>query len=265
MTRRRRSESELVAVTNQYPRDVLEALGELTGLTHVPKAHHLREALQNYLEAHGRLSRPLWEFCGERVAVVISARPKSRSASLSEMYALIHLGDHLFPSQLDVYLSSDESWRRGAALADGFIVLGGPRQNRLSVDLLRRWEGLMPFQLKETRSSSNPTYGLHNWETGEKWVPDPARAERVPDHFSDFGLVVKAPTMSGDGTCVLLAGCHAFGTHAAARALSDPRSVAVIRRLLPAADAHFAAVVQVRVRNFCPEPPAVVDLTVISR
>jgi hypothetical protein len=36
-------------------------------------------------------------------------------------------------------------------------------------------------------------------------------------------------------------------------------------RLLPSVDAHFAAVVQVRVRNFWPEPPVIADLTVIAR
>jgi len=254
-----------VAVTNQYPRELLEGLNELASQTHVPKAHHLREALRNHLEAHGRRRRPLWEFCEERVPVIISARPKSRSASLSEMYALIHLSDYLYPSQLDVYLSSDQTWQRRTAAGESFIVLGGPRQNRAAVDLLRHWDGLMPFRLREKRGGSNPTYALHNRETGESWVPDPARAEKVPDDFSDFGLVVKAPSPRDDGTCLLLAGCHAFGTHAAVRALSDPRSVAVIRRLLPSMEAHFAAVVQVRVRNFYPEPPAVVDLTAISR
>jgi hypothetical protein len=46
--------------------------------------------------------------------------------------------------------------------------------------------------------------------------------------------------------------------------MTDARSVAVISRLLPSPGAHFAAVVQVRVRNFWPEPPVVADLTVLS-
>lgn len=262
---RRRRESGLVAVTNQYPRELLEGLNELAGETHVPKAHHLREALRNHLEAHGRRRRPLWEFCGERVPVIISARPQSRSGSLPEMYALMQLSDYLLPSQLDVYLSSDQTWQRRTAAGESFIVLGGPRQNRAAVDLLRHWDGLMPFRLRERRGAASPAYTLENRETGESWVPDLARAEKVPDDFSDFALVVKAAGPHGEGTCLLLAGCHAFGTHAAVRALSDPRSVAVVRRLLPSSEAHFAAVVQVRVRNFYPEPPAVVDLTTISQ
>jgi len=252
MAPRRAGDSELVAVTNQYPKEVLEGLNDLAALTHSPKAHHLREALRNYLEANGRLPRPLWEFCGEQVPVIISSRDEARTASL------------LFPSRLDVYLHSDPSWRRGTELYGSFIVLGGPRQNRAAVELLESWDGRIPFALKETGADGGPSYAIHNRETGEAWVPDTAPGDRVPNDFSDFGLVVKAPSPQNSGTCLLLAGCHAFGTHAAVRALTDARSVAVLTRLLPATDAHFAAVVQVRVRNFWPEPPVVADLTVIS-
>jgi hypothetical protein len=264
MAPRRASETELVAVTNQYPRELLDALNELVTISHVPKAHHLREALRHYLEAHGRRPRPLWEFCGERVPVIISSPQKTKSASLPEMYALIELGDHLYSSQLDVYLNSDSTWKRELVLAESFIVLGGPRQNRVAVELLRHWDRLMPFQLKDKRQAGQVTYAISNRDTGETWVPDTARGERVMNDFSDFGLVVKARSPYGPGTCLLLAGCHAFGTHAAVRALSDPRSVAVISRLLPSTETHFAAVVQVRVRNFCPEPPAVVDLIAMA-
>ncbi len=264
MAPRRASETELVAVTNQYPRDLLESLNDLVTLSHVPKAHHLREALRRYLEAHGRRPRPLWEFCGESIPVIISSPQKTRSASLPEMYALIELGDHIYPSQPDVYLNSDATWKRDLVLADSFIALGGPRQNRIAVELLRHWDRLMPFQLKDRRQAGKTTYTISNRDTGETWVPDTASGERVMNDFSDFGLVVKARSPYGPGTCLLLAGCHAFGTHAAVRALSDPRSVAVISRLLPSAEAHFAAVVQVRVRNFRPEPPSVVDLTVME-
>ncbi len=265
MAPRRPGESELVAVTNQYPREVLEALNELVALTHIPKAHHLREALRRYLETHGRLSRPLWELDGERIPVIISSREARQTASLPEMYALIQLGDHLFPSRLDVYLDSDPASRRGMELYDSFVVLGGPRQNRVAVELLKHWDAIMPYELRSRGSAKLATYVLHNRDTGETWVPDPIRGERVANDFSDFGLVVKARSPRGSGTCLLFAGCHAFGTHAAVRALTDARSVAVLARLLPSTDAHFAAVVQVRVRNFSPEPPVVADLTVIPK
>lgn len=264
MTPRRKSDRALLAVTNQYPQDLLDGLNSLVTETHIPKAHHLREALRRYLEAYGRRPRPLWEFCGERVPVVVSSPQKGRTASLSEMYALIALGDHLYPSQLDVYLSGDGTWRRDSVLSENLIVLGGPRQNQAATQLLRHWDKLIPFQLREKRSRGNSHYALENRETGESWVPDSARADRVADDFNDFGLIVKASGPEGFGTCLLLAGCHAFGTHAALRALVDPRSVAVIRRLIPSTEADFAAVVQVRVRNFCPEPPLIADLTVIS-
>ncbi len=122
----------------------------------------------------------------------------------------------------------------------------------------------MPFELTESRSSDGASYALRHRETGETWVPDSAPGERVANDFSDFGLVVKAASPRRSGTCLLLAGCHAFGTHAAVRALADPRSVAVITRALPSPDAHFAAVVQVRVRNFWPEPPLVAELVEIE-
>jgi hypothetical protein len=263
MAPRRASGAELVAVTNQYPKKTLAALNDLVERTHSPKAHHLREALKNYLEAHGQLPRPLWEFCGEQVPVVISSMDSRETATLPEMYALIQLGDHLFPSRLDVYLDSDPGWKRGADLRDSFIVLGGPRQNKVAVQLLKHWGKLIPFELKDSRSTGSGAYLLANRQTGEEWVPDTAPGERVANDFSDFGLVVKGASPTGEGTCLLLAGCHAFGTHAAVRALTDARSVAVISRLLPSADAHFAAVVQVRVRNFWPEPPVVADLTVL--
>jgi hypothetical protein len=253
-----------VAVTNQYPRELLEDLDGLASSTHIPKAHHLREALRSYLEAHGSRPRPLWEFCGQRVPVIISSRQGRQSASLPEMYALIKLGDHLYPSRPDVYLSSDALQRRATVFAGPFIVLGGPRQNEAAAELLNHWDRLTPFQLREQRSGSHPTYAFHNRDTGERWVPDSARGDRVADEFSDFGLVVKAGSPYSEATCLLLAGCHAFGTHAAVRALADPRSVAVISRLIPAPDAHFAAVVQVRVRNFSPEPPAIADLVVLG-
>jgi hypothetical protein len=264
MAPRRSGESELVAVTNQYPRDVLEALNELVALTHIPKAHHLREALRGYLEGHGRLARPLWEFCGDRVPVIISSREERQTATLPEMYALIQLGDHLFPSRLDVYLDSDPASKRSMDVHESFVVLGGPRQNRAAVELLRHWDRLMPYELSSRGGAKLATYVLHNRDTGETWVPDPIRGERVANDFSDFGLVVKAKSPKGSGTCLLFAGCHAFGTHAAVRALTDARSVAVLARLLPSAEAHFAAVVQVRVRNFWPEPPVVADLTLVS-
>jgi len=265
MERKRARESRSVAVTNQYPRELLNDLDELIAATHIPKAHHLREALRAYLEDHGTRVRPLWEFAGTRVPVVISSRQGSNSASLPEMYALIELSDHLYPSRLDVYLGSDPILRRSPVLSEGFVVLGGPRQNRIAGELLRHWQRLMPFQLTEQKSGAMATYALQNRETGERWVPDSARAERVLNDFSDFGLVVKAASPSGSKTCLLLAGCHAFGTHASVRALSDPRSVGVIRRLLPVNDAHFAAVVQVRVRNFSPEPPTIADLVVLAQ
>jgi len=264
MAPRRAPGSELVAVTNQYPKDVLKALNELADVTHSPKAHHLREALRRHLEAHGQLRRPLWEFCGAQVPVIISSLDERQTASLPEMYALIQLGDRLAPSRLDVYLDSDPAWKRGTDLRDSFIVLGGPRQNRVAAELLGHWDEVLPFELTETESSGGAGYTLRNRQTGETWVPDSAPGERVANDFSDFGLVVKAPSPRGSGTCLLLAGCHAFGTHAAVRALTDRRSVAVIRRLLPSADTHFAAVVQVRVRNFWPEPPVVAELEVIE-
>jgi hypothetical protein len=253
----------LVAVTNQYPRETLEALNELVSETHIPKAHHLREALRSYLEAHGRLRRPLWGFCREQVPVLISSRDGRETANLPEMYALIELGDHLFPVRLDVYLDSDQAGKRSREARGSFIVLGGPRQNRVAVELLNHWKSLIPFELRASGSAKAPTYLLRNRDTGDEWVPDQTRAERVPTDFNDYGLVVKAPSPDGSGTCLLSAGCHAFGTHAAVRALTDPRSVAVITRLLPSVEAPFAAVVQVRVRNFWPEPPTVVDLMVI--
>ncbi len=264
MTPKRSGESGLVAVTNQYPREVLDALNELVAVTHIPKAHHLREALRGYLETHGRLARPLWEFCGDQVPIIISSRDTRQTASLPEMYALIQLGDHLFPSRLDVYLDSDPASKRGMDVQESFIVLGGPRQNRVAVELLRHWDKLMPYELKSRGGARLATYVLHNRDTGETWLPDPIRGERVANDFSDFGLVVKARSPRGSGTCLLFAGCHAFGTHAAVRALTDARSVAVLARLLPSTEAHFAAVVQVRVRNFWPEPPVVADLTVIA-
>ena len=263
MAPRRASESELVAVTNQYPRETLEQLNELASITHIPKAHHLREGLRAYLEAHGRLPRPLWEFCGEQVPVIISSRDERQTASLPEMYALIQLGDHLFPSRLDVYLDTDPAWRRGSEQHDSFIVLGGPRQNRVAVELLRHWGQVMPFELRSRGNGKAATYLLHNRSTGEEWVPDFVRGERVANDFSDFGLVVKARSPKGSGVCLLFAGCHAFGTHAAVRALTDTRSVEVLKRLLPSAEAHFAAVVQVRVRNFWPEPPVVAELSLM--
>lgn len=262
---RRMGEARPVAVTTHYPRDLLAALDELAGATHIPKAHHLREALRAHLEVHGTRPRPLWEFCGEQVPAIISSREGRQSASLPEMYALIKLGDLLYPRRLDVYLGADPSWKRGAVLSGGFIVLGGPRQNPVAGELLRHWEGMVPFQLKQQRTNRATTYVLHNRETGERWVPDSARAERVPNDFSDFGLVVKAPSPQTGKTCLLLAGCHAFGTHAAVRALSDARSVQALCRLLPSTHAHFTAVVQVRVRNFAPEPPAIVDLEILGQ
>jgi len=265
MAARRISEQRQIAVTNQYPRDLLSRLDELVVASHIPKAHHLREALRNYLEAHGRYPRPLWEFCSSQVPVIISSRKERESASLPEMYALIKLGDHIYPSRMDVYLSSDPALRRGTMLADSsFVVLGGPRANRVAGELLRHWDRQVPFKLREQKSAGHATYTIHNRATGERWVPDFARAERVPNDFSDFGLVVKASSPHGSKTCLLLAGCHAFGTHAAVRALCDPRSVAVINRLLPSAEAHFAAVVQVRVRNFSPEPPTIADLVALT-
>jgi hypothetical protein len=265
MERKRARESRPIAVTNQYPRELLTGLEELIATTHIPKAHHLREALRAYLENNGTRTRPLWEFAGSRVPVVISSRQGSSSASLPEMYALIELSDHLYPLRLDVYLSSDPILKRSQVLEESFVVLGGPRQNRVAGELLRHWQRLMPFQLTEQKSGAMTPYALHNRETGERWVPSSARAERMPNDFSDFGLVVKAASPDGAKTCLLLAGCHAFGTHASVRALSDPRSVGVITRLLPESDAHFAAVVQVRVRNFSPEPPDIADLVVIAR
>jgi hypothetical protein len=263
MAPRRSGESELVAVTNQYPRETLEELSELVALSHIPKAHHLREALRSYLEAHGRLQRPFWQFCGEQVPVIISSRDEHQTASLPEMYALIQLGDHLFPSRLDVYLDSDPGWKRGMELHESFIVLGGPRQNRVAVELLRHWDRLMPFELKSQGTGKTATYLLQNRSTGESWVPDPIRGQRVANDFSDFGLVVKARSPKGSGVCLLFAGCHAFGTHAALRALTDARAVEVLKRLLPSTEANFAAVVQVRVRNFWPEPPAVAELSLM--
>jgi hypothetical protein len=253
----------MVAVTNQYPRDLLDALNELAGITHSPKAHHLREALRDYLEARGQLPRSLWEFCRDQVPVIVSSTDDQPTASLPEMYALIQLGDHVFPSRLDVYLDSDSAWKRAADLYGSFIVLGGPRQNRVASDLLHQWRSLIPFELGDSESGPSGGYAVRNTETGETWTPDAATGDRVATDFNDFGLVVKAPSPDRSGTCLVLAGCHAFGTHAAVRALTDARSVSIITRLLPASDAYFAAVVQVRVRNFWPEPPVVADLVVI--
>jgi hypothetical protein len=191
MAPRRASGAELVAVTNQYPKKTLGALNDLAERTHSPKAHHLREALSNYLEAHGQLPRPLWEFCGEQVPVVISSMDGRETASLPEMYALIQLGDHLFPSRLDVYLDSDSAWKRGADLQDSFIVLGGPRQNKVAVELLKHWGKKIPFELRDSRRSGSGAYLLANRQTEEEWVPDTAPGERVANAFSDFGLVVK--------------------------------------------------------------------------
>jgi len=257
-------ESDKGAVTTQYPKDLRQKLQDLVDVTNSPKAHHLREALRRHLEAHGQLPRPLWEFCGEQVPVIISSLDDRQTASLPEMYALIQLGDGLAPSRLDVYLASDPAWKRGTEMRDSFIVLGGPRQNRVAGELLGHWDKVMPFELTETESSGGAKYSLRHRQTGETWVPDSAPGERVANDFSDFGLVVKAPSPRGSGTCLLLAGCHAFGTHAAVRALTDRRSVGVISRLLPSTDTNFAAVVQVRVRNFWPEPPVVAELEVIE-
>ena len=280
MTQESKPKPAQVSVTSNYPEDSLRVLDALADATGSPKAHHLREALQRHLEAHGRLPRPLWGFCQqqERVPVIISSVDEEQtgsdddSASLPETYALISLGDHLYPRRLDVYLDTDSAWERRVEPRGGFVVLGGPDKNRTAKDFLKQWGGLIPFSLEpadseKADSHKRDDYVLVEPKTGDRWVPDRPtgpREDRLPNDFADYGLVVEAPSPRGVGTCLLLAGCHAFGTHAAVRAVTDARSAAAIARELGSEDAHFAAVVEVRVRNFSPEPPAVLRLGPIS-
>jgi hypothetical protein len=280
MPQERRRKPPQASVTSKYPEDSLRALDELAEATGSSKAHHLREALQRHLEAHGRLDRRLWGFCQyqERIPVIISSieqeqkASEDETASLPEAYALISLGDHLYPRRLDVYLDTDTAWERRVAPRGGFVVLGGPDKNRTARDLLKRWAALIPFGLEPAGpdrpdSDKKTDYVLVEPKTGERWVPDRptgSREDRLPNDFADYGLVVEAPHPNGPGVCVLLAGCHAFGTHAAVRAMTDARSVATIARGLGPEHAYFAAVVEVRVRNFSPEPPAVLRLERIS-
>ncbi len=275
MTQESKPKPAQVSVTSNYPEDSLAALDALAHATGSPKAHHLREALHRYLEAHGRLPKPLWGFCQhqERVPVIISSVDEDRtgsgddSASLPETYALISLGDHLYPRRLDVYLDTDTAWERRVEPRGGFVVLGGPNRNRTARDFLKQWGGRVPFSLDAADSDKRTDYVLVEPKTGDRWVPDRPtgpREDRLPNDFADYGLVVEAPSPRGVGTCLLVAGCHAFGTHAAVRAVTDARSAAAIARELGSENAHFAAVVEVRVRNFSPEPPAVLRLEPIS-
>ena len=248
-----------IAFTSYYPRELLEQLEELAQQTHIPKAHHLREALRQHLENQGRLPRPLLEFCGERVPVIISAR-QPQHGSLPEMYALMELSDYLYPTQLDVYLSNDKILEPTGVLEGSFIALGGPDKNRVSAKILQSLSQQMAVHMFLERQDDGRVAVIKNQATGEKWRADEVEMEAIPHDFSDYGLIVKAPLAQGEGAIVICAGCHAFGTHAAVRALTLPRTAALMQRLLREPDGYFEAVVQARVRNFCPQLPAVADL-----
>jgi len=254
-------EDRNVAVTTQYPQRMLNALDDLAQQTHVPKAHHFRSALKQFLESQGKLPRPILDFCQSRVPVIVSARTQGH-ASLPETYALMALGDHLFPVRLDAYLSTDKTLQAGRVLGqEPFIVLGGPRRNQVSAQVLNMLRDRLPFEMPTASKSRYAS--IVNRETGERWTPDHAEAEKVSHDFSDYGLLVRAQ-WDGSGTpLVLCAGCHAFGTYGAVRALTERSPLEVLQRLLREKDSNFGAVIQVRVRNFSPEPPMVVDLAPI--
>lgn len=255
-------EDRNIAVTSQYPQRMLNALDELAQQTHVPKAHHFRAALRQYLESQGKLPLPILDFCQSRVPVIVSARTRGY-ASLPETYALMALSDHLFPVRLDVYLSTDKTLRTGRVLGqEGSIVVGGPRRNQVAAQVLAMLRSRLPFEM--TSASKSRYTSIINRETGERWTPDHAEAEKVSHDFADYGLLVRAHWPQTGTPVVLCAGCHAFGTYGAVRALTEPAPMEVLQRLLRDRDSQFGAVVQVRVRNFSPEPPMIVDLAPIT-
>jgi len=248
-----------VPVTSHYPEVLIRLLEDLAEETHVPKAHHLREALRGYLRDQGKLSKPLFEIEAVRVPVIISARYR-RHASLPEMYALIAIGKHLHPASIDVYLSSDEILRQGRTLEGSYVLLGGPKNNPVTAEALQALDAVRPLTLRLEVDSESGAAEILDRRTGERFRSDQAVEEQVPHDFSDYGVAVKAPHPQTGKPIYLCAGCHAFGTYAALRALIEPELVEGLVRRLGQPDAAFECLVHTRVRNFVPETPTIVDL-----
>lgn len=252
-------EGKAIPITSHYPRALIQLLEEHAEETHIPKAHHLREALRQYLQAQGRLPKPLFDTKSTRVPVIISARYQ-RHASLPEMYALIAIGKHLYPAILDAYLSSDEILRQGRVLEGTFVLLGGPRNNAITAEMLTALNAVKPLTLRMVANDDSGDAEILDQRTGDRFRSDQAVEEQVPNDFNDYGLALAAPHPQTGKPIYICAGCHAFGTYAALRALTEPELVATLLRRLPCPTAPFECLVHTRVRNFVPETPTILDV-----
>jgi hypothetical protein len=252
-------EGKAIPVTSHYPQMLIQLLEELSEETHIPKARHLREALRQYLQAQGRLPKPLFNVDAARVPVIISARYQ-RHASLPEMYALITIGKHLYPATLDAYLSSDETLRTGRTLEGTFVLLGGPKNNAITAEVLAALDAVKPLTLRMEINSDTGAAEIHDKRTGQRLRSDQAVEEQVPTDFNDYGLAVAAPHPQTGKNVYICAGCHAFGTYAALRALTEPDLVVTLLRRLSSPTTPFECLVHTRVRNFVPETPTILDV-----
>ena len=252
-------EGKAIPVTSHYPEALVRLLEDLADETDIPKARHLREALRQYLRAQGKLRKPLFDIEAARVPVIISARYQ-RHASLPEMYALIAIGKHLHPAAIDVYLSSDEVLRGGRTLEGSFVLLGGPKNNPITSEVLAALDREKPLTLRMEVDPESARAEILDRRTGERFRSDQAVEEQVPTDFSDYGLAIKAPHPASGKTIYICAGCHAFGTYAALRALIEPELADALVRRLSRPNAAFECLAHTRVRNFVPETPSIVDL-----
>jgi len=137
------------------------------------------------------------------------------------------------------------------------LLLGGPQRNEVSKEFLNDYTDPLPFGFLSQgdgagkHPQSQMTFDAKTYSVK---YGDPIKVKRrlIGRHVKwDYAIALRLK--KEHSSTLLLAGCHAYGTRAAAMCITDEKLLSVMKRLLPqhtwVNDRSFVALCKVRVRN----------------
>jgi len=209
-----------------------------------------------------RVVRPghnLWQIKNPKELVIVASASSSthtgeylrRATGVGDLRALAPIVSSLTRSYgkltiKNIFLASDQLQER---LENDLLLIGGPKTNTVSADLLALADGCQPIKYQDGRLCwrtlrdgrwSDEECHIYNGEIDNNSV------------IRDFGFIIRMdnPFTTNKSTLVFFAGCHTPGITAAARYFTETLSHGFSFRSIR--DSNFAVLVSANIRNDYP-------------